>query len=151
MINGVKIKELVTFADDRGIFREIWRSDDEGMGSVAQTSITMTFPGVIKAFHYHKLQTDIWYVYGGQARVVLYDLREDSSTRGQADTIVCGQHRPLAIFIPTMVAHGYQVLGSEPVVLLYHTSRTYNQKTPDEYRIPFDDPGVGYDWAVKNR
>ncbi len=150
MIEGVKIKELVTFADDRGFFREVFREDD-GMGSIAQTAMTLTFPGVIKAFHYHKLQTDIWYVALGQARVVLHDLRDDSPTKGETQVIVCGQHQPLLIAIPPMVCHGYQVLGADPIILVYHTSLTYNVKQPDEYRIPFDDPKIGFDWAVKNR
>lgn len=150
MLHGVKMKELITFADDRGFFREVFRADD-GMGSIAQTSVTLTFPGVIKAFHYHKLQTDIWYVLSGQARVVLHDLRDDSPTKGQTDVIVCGTHRPMLIAIPPMVCHGYQVLGSEPVMLFYHTSRTYDPTNPDEHRIPFDDPRVGFDWSIKNR
>lgn len=150
MIEGVKIKELITHLDDRGFFREVWRAD-EGMGSIAQTSMTLTFPGVIKAFHYHKLQTDIWYVASGQARVVLHDLREDSPTKGETQIIVCGQHKPLLIAIPTMVCHGYQVLGGDPIILFYHTSLTYNVKQPDEYRIVFDDSKIGFDWGVKNR
>ncbi len=150
MISGVKIKELMTFADDRGYFRELWRADQE-MGAVAQTSITMSLPGVIKAFHYHKLQTDVWYVASGQARVVLHDLRDDSPTKGATQQIVCGTHKPVLIFIPTMVCHGYQVLGTEPVVLVYHTSLVYKKEDPDEYRIQYNDPTIGFDWSVKNR
>ncbi len=150
MLHGVKMKELITHADDRGFFREVFRTD-WGMGEAAQTSVTLTFPGVVKAFHYHKLQTDIWYVAQGQARVVLHDLRDDSPTKGQTQTIVCGQHAPMLICIPPMVAHGYQVLGSDPVTLFYHTSLTYDAKNPDEYRISFDDASIGFDWSIKNR
>jgi dTDP-4-dehydrorhamnose 3,5-epimerase len=43
------------------------------------------------------------------------------------------------------------VLGSEPVVLFYHVTKAYNPKEPDEQRIPFDDPEIGFDWSIQNR
>jgi len=151
MIEGVEIKKLVTFCDDRGFFREVLRDDDGLLTKFGQTSFTKTNPGVIKAFHWHKKQDDVWYVADGMAKVVLYDVRENSKTKGETDAIVCGEDNPVLIKIPIGVAHGYQVLGNKPVMLFYHTTESYDPKNPDEERIDFDDPQIGFDWSIKNR
>ncbi len=83
------------------------------------------------------------------AQVGLYDLRESSPTRGQTDVFYLGDHRRGLLYIPTGVAHGYRVLGSAPVGLVYHTTQTYDPN--DEMRIPWDDPTIGFDWTTKNR
>ena len=54
MIDGVKIKQLKLFHDDRGFFSEVIKFGEESFFEVKQTSYTETFPGVIKAFHWHK-------------------------------------------------------------------------------------------------
>ncbi|MBU1132473.1 dTDP-4-dehydrorhamnose 3,5-epimerase family protein [Patescibacteria group bacterium] len=151
MIDGVKIKQLKKFNDDRGFFAEIIKFGEETFCEVKQTSYTETFPGVIKAFHWHKKQFDVWFVCRGNAQVVLYDKREDSATRGETQVIFSGENNPCLISIPPGVAHGYRVLGNEVVGLFYHTNKTYDPANPDEERIPFDDPSINFDWTTKNR
>ena len=73
-IKGVTIEELITHSDDRGYFREILKDNENLLTKFGQTSITKTYPGVIKAFHYHEKQDDLWYVADGMAQVVLHDL-----------------------------------------------------------------------------
>lgn len=150
-IHDMVIKRLVTHCDDRGYFREVLRDDDGLMRRFGQTSITKTYPGVIKAFHWHRKQDDLWYVVDGMARVVLHDLREDSPTRGVTQTVYAGEDNPVLILIPAGVAHGYQVLGVKPILLFYHTTESYDRQAPDEERIPFDDESIGYDWSIQNR
>lgn len=150
-LRGVTIKKLITHTDDRGFFREVLRDDDELLSNFGQTSVTVTYPGVIKAFHYHEKQDDLWYVASGMAQVVLYDMRADSATYKQTQVIYAGEQNPVLIKIPIGVAHGYRVLGDKPVMLFYHTTMSYNPKKPDEKRIPFDDPGIGFDWTTQNR
>lgn len=150
-IHDVVIKKLITHSDERGYFREILREDDKLLKQFGQTAITKTYPGVIKAFHWHKDQDDVWYVASGMARIVLYDRRDGSPTYGVTQTIYAGEDNPVLVLIPTGIAHGYQVLGNAPVVLFYHVTKAYNPKSPDEERIDFDDPSIGYDWSIKNR
>ncbi len=150
-IDGVRVVPLTTHADDRGYFREVFRHDVLTEVTIAQTSVTETYPGVIKAFHWHKKQDDVWYVARGMAQVVLYDRREGSPTRGQTQVIYAGEKNPVLIFVPKGVAHGYRVLGSQPILLVYHTTQTYDAKDPDEQRIAFDDAEIGFDWQTKNR
>ena len=150
-IHDVTIKRIITHSDDRGYFREILREDDHLLKRFGQTSITKTYPGVIKAFHWHKHQDDLWYVADGMVRIVLHDRRDGSPTKGQTQVIYAGEDQPLTVFIPAGIAHGYQVLGNEPAVLFYHVTQAYDPKNPDEERIPFDDPAIGFDWSIQNR
>lgn len=151
MIKDVQIKKLVKHCDDRGFFSEIFAADDPFFSQIKQTSYTETYPGVIKAFHFHKLQDDIWFVAKGMAQVVLHDLREDSETKGKTQIIYAGEDNPVLIFIPKEVAHGYRVLGSDKVCLFYHTTKRYNAKEPDEYRMPFNSKEINFDWETKNK
>ena len=150
-IHDVVIKKLVTYSDDRGYFREILRDDDHLMTRFGQTSFTKTYPGVIKAFHWHRFQTDYWYCVTGSIRVALVDLREDSPTAGEHASIVLGEWSRKVLKIPPYVAHGYQVLGQTPAQLIYYTTQPYNPEQPDEERLPWDDPSIGYDWTIYNR
>ena len=150
-IHDVVVKRLVTHSDDRGYFREVLREDDHLLHHFGQTSFTKTYPGVIKAFHWHLDQDDVWYVADGMARVVLYDRRPDSPTRGVTQVVYAGEDNPVIVLIPSGIAHGYQVLGNKPVLLFYHVTKAYDSKNPDEQRIPFDDPGIGFDWTIQNR
>lgn len=150
-IHDVVVKQLTTHSDDRGFFRELLRDDDDLLRHFGQTAVTKTYPGVIKAFHWHNDQDDLWYVADGMARVVLHDRREGSSTYGVTQVIYAGEDNPLLIYIPALVAHGYQVLGNKPMMLFYHVTKSYDPANPDEERIPFDDPSIGFDWSIKNR
>jgi dTDP-4-dehydrorhamnose 3,5-epimerase len=150
-IHDVIVKKLVTYSDDRGYFREVVREDDQLLRHFGQSSITKTYPGVIKAFHWHHNQDDVWYVVDGMARVVLYDRRPGSPTQGVTQVVYAGEDNPVVILIPIGIAHGYQVLGNKPVVLFYHVTQVYDPKQPDEQRIPFDDPQIGFDWSIQNR
>ena len=152
MINGVKIKKLVKHCDDRGFFAELIRDDKpELLSKFGQASWSMSYPGVIKAFHYHEKQDDLWFFPSGNAQVVLYDLRESSPTNGKTDVYYMGEENPILLLIPKGVAHGYRVLGHKPAVIIYFTTESYHPEKPDEKRIPWDDETIGFDWKTKNR
>ena len=148
-INGVILKKLEKHADERGYFQEILR-DDGGMfknlKNFGQISISSTKPGIIKAFHWHEQQDDIFYVISGSAKVILYDLREDSTTYKRVDEVDMSDNDQKLLFVPRKVAHGYKVLGKKDIVMLYIMNKPYNRKKPDEQRIPFDDKNIGIDW-----
>lgn len=149
MIEGVKIKPIKRFSDDRGFFSEIIKFGEETFTEVKQTSYTETYPGVIKAFHWHRKQYDVWFPVKGSMQVVLYDMRDDSLTKGETQVIYAGENNPQLILIPPYVAHGYRVLGSEPASLFYHTSEVYDPVNPDEERISWNDSKIGFDWETK--
>ena len=145
-IDGIVVHPLVRYPDDRGFFEEVIRVTDpffqEGFG---QFSHSKMYPGVVKAWHVHKTQIDWWYVPFGGLRVALHDLRDGSPTRGMTQEVYLGEDVPPAVLkIPAGVAHGCRALGDTPAHLFYVTSITYNPE--EEGRIPYDDPGIGYDW-----
>lgn len=151
MINGVVLKKLVRHSDDRGFFMEILRDDEELLKRFRQASMAKSYPGVIKAFHSHELQDDLWFFPSGNAQVVLHDLRGDSPTKGETNTFYLGEDNPGLLVIPKGVAHGYRVLGNEPAVIVYFTTESYQPEHPDEIRIPWDDPRIGFDWTTAHR
>jgi len=145
MIDGVVFKELTTWSDQRGFFREIIRVTDNmfdcGFG---QWSHSLMFDGVIKAWHYHNIQTDFFYVCSGVARVGLYDLRPRSKTYKQKMDFLMGDYQPAQIVkIPPGIAHGVKTIQG-PVNLLYITSHTYNPD--DDIRIAYNDTQIDFDW-----
>lgn len=149
MIEGVVFKKLVKHCDDRGTFMEILRDDDNLLERFGQASASMSYPGVIKAFHYHELQDDIWYFPVGNAQVVLHDMREDVSSYKETAVYYMGEENPSILLIPKGVAHGYRVLGQTPAMILYFTTQSYQASNPDEYRIAHDDPTINFDWRTK--
>ena len=101
-----------------------------------QISTALNYPGIIKAFHFHRHQTDCWTPAMNMLQVALVDLRPDSATYGARNTLYVGNLRPWQILIPPGVAHGYKVVGTGPSLLIYATDRFYNPA--DEGRIPHD-------------
>ncbi|MFE4036080.1 dTDP-4-dehydrorhamnose 3,5-epimerase family protein [Priestia sp. YIM B13489] len=148
-IEGVKSKKLIKHCDDRGFFAEVLRDDDDLLSNFGQISWSTSFPGVIKAFHYHQKQDDIWFFPSGNVQVVLHDLRENSSTKGQTEIYYMGEDNPIILLIPKGVAHGYRVLGEKSATVIYCTTKSYDPTNPDEKRISWNDPEIGFDWNTK--
>lgn len=147
MIQGVEYKELKTHVNDRGFFREIICCSDlffsEGFG---QLSHSLVLQGVIKAWHYHNIQTDWWYVVSGVLRVGLADMRPQSPSYGEVMDFYMGDYQPSqCVKIPPGVAHGCKAIQG-PVNMFYVTSHEYNPA--DEIRIPYDDQNIDFDWTA---
>jgi dTDP-4-dehydrorhamnose 3,5-epimerase len=150
MIDGVKVKDLKVIPDDRGSLMEMLRSDDPDFQHFGQVYVTMVYPGVVKAWHYHKKQTDHFVCVAGMAKVALYDDRDGSPTRGETDTFVIGWQRQRMVIIPPGVYHGFTPVGPDPASIINIPTELFVYDEPDEFRRPFDDPDIGYDWGVKN-
>jgi dTDP-4-dehydrorhamnose 3,5-epimerase len=151
LIQGVRISPVALWPDDRGYFLEVQRL---GLGLTAafpsettQVSAAVSYPGTIKAFHYHLHQTDCWVPVKGMLQVALIDLRPGSSTFGVRNTLYIGELRSWQVLIPPGVGHGYKVVGGHPAVLVYVTDRHYNPS--DEHRIVYNDLHIKYDWEIQ--
>ncbi|MEW6397733.1 MAG: dTDP-4-dehydrorhamnose 3,5-epimerase family protein [Bacillota bacterium] len=151
MIAGVKVKHLIRHPDDRGFFQEIVRADEDLLPRFGQLSMAKTYPGVIKAFHYHEKQDDVWFFPVGNAQVVLHDIRQNSETYRETNVFYMGEDNPTVLFIPAGVAHGYRTLGETPALIIYVTTEPYDRGDPDEKRIAYDDPQIGFDWSTRMR
>jgi dTDP-4-dehydrorhamnose 3,5-epimerase len=153
LIAGVKCAPITLWPDDRGCFLEVQRSG-EGLAArfpleSTQISAALNYPGIVKAFHYHRHQTDCWTPAMNMLQVALVDLRPESPTFGRRNTLYVGHLRPWQILIPPGVAHGYKVLGEGPSLLIYATDRFYNPA--DEGRIAYNDPKLNYDWDLQHK
>jgi dTDP-4-dehydrorhamnose 3,5-epimerase len=153
LIDGVGTEAGALWPDDRGWFQEIFRAEKGLFRSYSlrstQVSAAVSYPGIIKAFHYHRHQTDYWTPITGAFQVALVDLRPESPTFGVKNTMYVGEHRPWRILIPPGVAHGYKVVTPTSGVLVYATDRFYDPS--DEGRIPHDHPEINYSWATQHK
>jgi len=87
----------------------------------------------------------------GMVKVALYDVRDNSPTRGVVEEYFLGEQNPILLKIPVGVIHGYKTIGVEPSLLINFPTQLYNRADPDEYRLPWNTPDIPYDWALKNR
>ncbi len=150
MIDGVQIKRLTAHCDERGRLMEILRNDEPMFQQFGQIYMTTAYPGVVKAWHYHERQTDHFVVLRGMAKIVLYDARPDSPTRGKVNEFFAGDHNPVLIRIPKLVYHGFKCVSEHETLLINLPTEVYDYAKPDEFRVPPDDPSVPYDWKRKD-
>jgi dTDP-4-dehydrorhamnose 3,5-epimerase len=153
-IEGVIVKRLVSHPDQRGFFREVVRSSDDifSGGAFGQWSHSKMQRNVVKAWHYHHVQTDWWYVPIGAVETVLFDNRPESPSYKTKMVIpmgdsTCAEYgaEEVCVKIPPGVLHGCKVI-SEEAHLFYITSHTYNPN--EEGRLPFTSDVVGHDWGI---
>ena len=163
-IDDVMVKTFRKWTDQRGYFIEQLKRgdlDDEGRPFLpdqpfSQMSRSLAYarggnpPELIKAFHWHRRQWDYWDIIQGNVRVVLVDLREGSPSEGRVQVLFLGENAPRMVAIPPLVAHGYQALDLTDVILNYYTTEPYSVSDPDEGRIPWNDPRIGFDWSIEN-
>ncbi len=149
MIQGVRVKQLRVIPDERGRLMEILRSDDDLFIRFGQLYMTTAFPGVVKGWHYHKKQVDHFAVVKGMIKLVLYDQREDSPTRGETNEFFLGEHNPQLVQIPNLVLHGFKCTGNEEAIVINCPTELYRYHEPDEFRIDPFSMEVPYDWGIK--
>lgn len=131
------------YADDRG-----WSIMNQYQGVLTpdgQINYSLMYPGVIKAWHRHRFQADLWLCVNGQVRAGVH--READ---GQSWSIVMGEMRPGILVIPSPLWHGVATVSHLPAGLLYYVTRAFNPQAPDEERRPFDSV-PDFPWTVQNR
>jgi dTDP-4-dehydrorhamnose 3,5-epimerase len=150
MISGVEIKKLKFIPDERGRLMEILRSDDAIFLKFGQAYMTTGYPGVVKAWHYHKKQWDNFCVVKGMMKVVLYDNREESPTKGKIMELFMGELNPLLVRIPPLVYHGFKCISEKEAILINIPTETYKYEDPDEFRVHPHDNDIPYSWERRD-
>ncbi len=150
MIDGVETKNLRVIPDERGRLMEVLRSDWDMFTEFGQAYVTTAYPGVVKAWHYHKGQADRMTVIRGMMKIVLFDSREDSPTKGEVNEFFCGVYNPIILKIPKMVYHGFKCISEEEAIVINIPDSLYNYKEPDEFRVDPHDNDIPYDWNRKD-
>jgi dTDP-4-dehydrorhamnose 3,5-epimerase len=148
-IAEVDLARLVPHADDRGLLMEIFNPELDFWREPVVYSYCVTIrPGRIKGWGMHRLQHDRYWLPSGQLRVVLYDDREGSATRGRFEQFHFTDASPGLLRIPPGVWHADQNWGDRDAVILNFPTVAYDAANPDKYRI---DPHAGvipFDWKL---
>lgn len=145
-IAGVQIVDLKLSRDDGGYFLELSRFSDHIMQhfpefNLQQLNLSEMDPGVIKAWHIHHQQDDIWFIPPSHRLLIgLRDIREASATKDVTLRFVAGGGRGQLIFIPRGVAHGAANLWQQPAMVVYLVNQQFNPDpaVSDEFRLPWD-------------
>jgi len=151
MIEGVVVDKLRVVPDERGRLTEILRCDSELFSKFGQVYITTTYGGVIKAWHMHRAQDDNVTCVIGMIKLVLYDGREASSTRGEIMELFVGEQNPTLVHIPREVFHGWKCISEQEAYMVNIPTEPYNYDDPDEHRLPYGSDEIPYDWEIKMR
>ncbi len=151
-IDGVVIRDLPLFADERGSLFEVMRLNDEEMnaGAIKQIIASYSYPGMIKGWHLHSTQEDHLVCVTGMIKLVLYDYRRESPTYKTINEIFMGERHPRAVYIPPGLFHGTKNIGREIAVVIGMPSLLYDPKEVDERRVnPLNNDLIPYDWECR--
>lgn len=140
MLDGIIIKPLKRFADERGFFIEIFRSDwkDIFQDDIVQSNISISYPGIIRAWHKHERgQVDYFIVIKGALKICAYDDKTQ-----ELDEIISTSENIQIVRIPGNYWHGFKVISNEKAILLYFVNKLYDYEKPDEIRRPWNDKSI---------
>ena len=128
---------------------EILRNDDDFFQKFGQVYVSATYPGVVKAWHYHKHQIDNFACITGMVKLVLVDTRKGSATEGAVNEFFLGTQRPMLVQVPNLVYHGWKCISSEASTVVNVPTELYHYDDPDEYRLEAHGT-LPYDWTRKD-
>jgi dTDP-4-dehydrorhamnose 3,5-epimerase len=149
-IEGVKTKKLRLIPDERGWLMEVLRNDDQDLfAKFGQVYVSATYPGVVKAWHYHKHQVDNFACISGMVKLVLMDTRDGSPTKGAVNEFFLGTQQPLLVQVPNLVYHGWKCVSPEVSTVVNVPTEVYQYDDPDEYRLEAHG-SLPYDWSRKD-
>ena len=151
LIKGVRVKPLKVIPDERGRLFEILRRDEPLFSKFGQVYCTSVDAGVVKGWHYHKRQVDNFVCVSGMIKLVLYDSRPGSPTKGQINEFFMGTHHQLLVRIPAKVYHGFKGLSQPEAIVINVPTEPYHHATPDEYRLDPHQNEIPYNWARQDK
>jgi dTDP-4-dehydrorhamnose 3,5-epimerase len=148
LIEGVKIVPLRKIVDERGMIMHMLKASDDHYIEFGEIYFSCGFPGVVKAWHIHKEMTLNNCVVVGMIKLVLYDGRANSPTKGELMELFIGEHNYCLVQIPAGITNGYKAYGDTMAILANCATMPHD---PDEliYIDPFDND-VPYDWSLKH-
>lgn len=150
LIDGVEIHEMANIITRNGVTTEVVRPE-WGIGRLPmEHMIHVTLRAhAVSAWHCHHFQTDRIFVTDGALRIVLFDNRETSPTKGKLDVLHLSRMRPATILIPPFVWHGIQNLEHQTSGFINFFDRAYCHEHPDEWRLPADTDAIPYRFSPR--
>jgi dTDP-4-dehydrorhamnose 3,5-epimerase len=149
MIDGVQVVPLKRIPDERGTVMHMLRATDPHFSQFGEIYFSTIYPGVIKGWHRHEVMTLNYACVSGRIKLVLYDDREDSNTRGELMEIFLGPDHYALVQIPPFVWNGFKGMGDQ-MAIVANCSTHPHDPTKTQRLDPFD-TRIPYDWAVKHR
>ena len=141
MLEGIVVRPLKRLNDERGAFTELLRKDWKdllGKDCPVQANFSVTYPGMIRAWHRHvRDQIDYMVVTKGSIKICVYD-----EETGELDEIILSGQDLQTVRVPGHYWHGFKALGDETAFLVYFTTNLYDYRDPDEERRPWNDPTI---------
>jgi len=150
-ITDVKIIEVDVFGDERGFFMETFRVDEfvkkTGAKPFVQDNHSKSTKGILRGLHYQQQQTQgkLVRVISGEVYDVAVDMRESSSTFGQAVGVVLSAENKRQLWVPEGFAHGFYVM-SESAEFVYKCTDYYHPES--EVSVRWDDSELAIDWPL---
>jgi dTDP-4-dehydrorhamnose 3,5-epimerase len=150
-IAGVSVREVRHVPRDHGVLTEIFRPEWDPTGKpVVHIYQSRLFAGALGAWSCHRTTTDRLFVSQGHVKIVLYDARDGSNTRGLLMELHAGDWNPCLVVVPPGVWHGLQCLGGSEALVINCPTEAYSYEDPDHYRLPYDTPEIPYVWKVSD-
>ncbi|MCF8057803.1 MAG: dTDP-4-dehydrorhamnose 3,5-epimerase family protein [Bacteriovoracaceae bacterium] len=142
MINGVKIKPLRKIPDERGMVMHMLRSDSDTFAGFGEAYFSVVNSGVIKGWKYHKEVVQNMVAPVGMIKMVLFDSREKSDTRGSIQEVEFGLEDYKLITIPARIWYSFKGISESPSIIANITSKPYSPvesitKQLGDYSIPY--------------
>ena len=148
MIDGVQVIPLRRIPDERGTIFHMLRRTDPHFVEFGEIYFSTVYQGVIKGWHRHREMTLNYACISGRVKLVLYDDREGSSTRGELTEIFLGPDNYSLVIIPPEVWNGFKGM-SEPHAIIANCCTHAHDPSRSSRLDPFDNH-IPYDWALRN-
>jgi dTDP-4-dehydrorhamnose 3,5-epimerase len=141
-IDGVIIKKLNKIPDERGSIFHMLKKEDEEFNQFGEIYFSTVYPNAIKGWHIHKEMVLNYAVIRGNIKLVLYDEREDSKTKGNLMEVYMGDKNYVLVQIPIMVWNGFKGIGTEEAIVancttISHRADEIERLDPFSKRIPY--------------
>jgi len=139
---------LKRIPDERGMVMHMLRRDDPHFTTFGEIYFSVIYPGSIKGWHLHSKMTINYAVVDGNIKLVLYDQRPGSRTKGQLQEVVFGQADYRLVRVPPGVVNGFTAVGGTPAIVANCADIPHH---PSEItRIDPFTSTIPYNWAVKH-
>jgi len=147
-IDGVKIVPKKMIVDERGKIMHMMKSTDDEFIEFGEIYFSTAWPGAVKAWHIHQWMTVNNVVISGLAKLVMYDIRPDSPTKGNLLEVFLGDDNHVLVQIPPGIANGYKAYGDKEVILA--NCGTHPHDPTEMLRMPPFTDEIPYDWELKH-
>tara|TARA_B100002019_G_C20844667_1_gene391630 strand:- start:58 stop:504 length:447 start_codon:yes stop_codon:yes gene_type:complete len=148
MIEGVKILKKQIISDERGKILHMLRNDDENFSKFGEIYFSIVYPKIAKAWHIHQKMTLNYVAVYGEIKLVLFDDRTNSKTKGEIQEIFLSNNNHYLVTIPPFIWNGFCSTNNELAVLANCSDIPHDKE--EIKRIPFNDRRIPYSWKFKD-